>query len=196
MLPPPPKTIYFKITGQVDDGEKVATVADRYEKFQSTLRLRSYNLYWPKVTQAAEKWARALMHAREEFANTPDLWTELSSGRELLAGLYANTPFTEPEQAEISSQIQQVKAYFKETYELTGDQIAEVEERLDQTERASRHMDRKDWLLLFNGALFSLILGDILPPQAVQHILLMTLHGLGHLFGIGGGHPPHIPHGG
>jgi hypothetical protein len=56
-------------------------------------------------------------------------------------------------------------------------------------------MGRKDWLMLFNGALFSLVLTDLIPAEAVQHILLMTLHGLGHLFGIGAP-PMHLPHGG
>ena len=45
--------------------------------------------------------------------------------------------------------------------------------------------------MLFNGALFSLVVTDLIPPQAVQHILLMTFHSLGHLFGFGA--PPPLP---
>ena len=64
--------------------------------------------------------------------------------------------------------------------------------RFDGVEEASRLFGRKDWLLLFTGALFSLILTDALLPDVAQHILISVLQGLGHLFGIGGP-PPSIP---
>lgn len=43
-------------------------------------------------------------------------------------------------------------------------------------------MGRKDWGLLFGGAVFSLILADVIPPAVAGHILMMIEHGIGHLF--------------
>ena len=68
--------------------------------------------------------------------------------------------------------------------------MSRIEARLDEAEEASRRIGRKDWLMAFNGAVFSLILTDLLPAQAAEHILVMTLAGLGHLFGIGS--PPQL----
>jgi len=152
------------------------------------------NLAWPELLSLVEIWARKAHELAEKYAATPDLWAQLRQSKELLAGQqhFANTPFTQLERAEISNQIQQVGEYIKTTYELTGEQLAAVEDLLDHAEQASRRMGRKDWLVLFNGALFSLLLSDLVPSQAVQHILWMTLHGLGHLFGIGG--PLLLPH--
>ena len=67
-----------------------------------------------------------------------------------------------------------------------------MEATFKQAEQASRHMGRKDWLMLFNGAVFSLILTDTISPNTAQHIILLTIHGLSHLLGIGGP-PPHLP---
>lgn len=190
----------FRIVGRIDDGEKTATDGQRATEFiMSIIRphlgsglIASFS--WDVVRDMVETWARKIIEKREAYALTPDLWLELRQSKTLLTAPHVNTAFTESQQAQITSQIQQVKAFIKNTYELTGEQIAEVEERLDQVEQASRRMGRKDWLMLFNGAVFSLIVSGFIPPQAAQHILLMTLHGLGHLFGVGGA-PPHLaPH--
>jgi hypothetical protein len=53
-------------------------------------------------------------------------------------------------------------------------------------------MGRKDWTLLVCGALLGAFVEGILPQEAVQDILRMTLDGLGYLFG-GGGGPPELP---
>jgi hypothetical protein len=45
--------------------------------------------------------------------------------------------------------------------------------------------------MAFNGAVFSLILTDLITPDTAQHVILMALHGIGHLFGIGEP-PPHL----
>jgi hypothetical protein len=41
----------------------------------------------------------------------------------------------------------------------------------------------KDWLLMFYGVMFTLIITALLPPDAVQRIVAMVSHGLGDLFG-------------
>jgi hypothetical protein len=132
----------------------------------------------------------------EEYDRTPDLWAELKRSRDFLGGQpepkVENTPFTEAEQDEISRQIALIRGYIKVEHELTSEQISQVESKLDEAEGASRRIGRKDWLMAFNGAVFSLMLTDLITPPTAQHIILMTVYGLSHLFGIGGP-PAHLP---
>jgi hypothetical protein len=138
----------------------------------------------------------ALAKESEQYENTPDLWEELSRSKNFFTGQSGqsteNSHFTNAEQADISAQIKQIKDYIRAAHELTSEEMSQVEARLDQAEETSRRMGRKDWLVLFNGAVFSLILTDLITPKTAQHIILMTLAELGHLFGIGGP-PPHLP---
>ena len=202
----------FSILGRLTDAGK-ARDAQRYERDEEayhnfnlalwgvqahSLVIPGTDVCWPELLSLVETWARKAHEIAEEYAVTPDLWAQLRQSKALIAEQqqFANTPFTEPEQSEISSQIQRVKEYIQATCELTAEQLAVVEDRLDHAEQASHRIGRKDWLMLFNGALFSLVLTDLVPPQPVQHILWMTFRGLAHLFvGIGGG-PPSLSHGG
>jgi len=156
---------------------------------------------WDDVLSEVLKWigkVEELAKEIEQYESTSDLWGELSRSKDFFTSKdeqsTRNAPFTEAEQADISVQIKQIKDYIKTTHELTSEQLSHVESRLDQVEQASRRIGRKDWLLAFNGAVFSLILADLITPQTAQHILMMTIHGLSHLFGIGG--PPHLLAGG
>jgi hypothetical protein len=158
-------------------------------------------LHWTDVLGYITNWARSIansIEARQRYERTPDLWDELYQARDYSTAARGesieNTPFTSTEQARIYDQILQLKLYIKNTYELSSEQMSHVDARLDQAEQASHRIGRKDWILLFNGAVFSLILSDLIPPQAAQHILGLAIHGLGHLFGFGGP-PPHLPPG-
>jgi hypothetical protein len=153
------------------------------------------------VLSETRKWiskVEKLAKEVEQYESTPDLWGELNQSKSFFANQggrsAANAPFTESEQADISIQIKQIKDYIKASHQLTAEQISEVDAKLDHAEEASRRMGRKDWLVLFNGAVFSLILTDLITPQTAQHVILMTIHGLSHLFGLGGP-PPHLPPG-
>jgi hypothetical protein len=126
--------------------------------------------------------------------DTPDLWEELRRGSELLSlGLHrdlANAPFSPTEQAQIAQQLTEIKQYVKKNCELTSEQTARIDLRFDDAEEASRRLGRKDWILLFGGALFGLVLSAVVPPEVMQHVLIMTEQGLRHLFG---GGPPQLP---
>lgn len=156
---------------------------------------------WIELLRIVGDWAKEIKQFiadAEKQAATPDLWGELYRVKEYFTGQrqhFENTLFTASEQAAISTQIEGVKTYIKTTYQLTSEQISRVEAMLDHAEQASRRIGRKDWLLLFYGAASSLVLTDLITPQTVQHIILMTIHGLSHLFGFGGP-PPHLPPGG
>jgi hypothetical protein len=167
----------FSIHGRLTDGAKAPDAQRRnkdeeaYRNFKRALwgvrahspGIPGLDLSWPELLSLAEIWARKAHELAEEYAATPDLWAQLRQGKELFGGQhqFANMPFTQPEQSEISSQIQQVREHIKATSELTGEQLAVIEDRLDHAEQASERMGRKDWLMLFNGALFSLVLSEL-----------------------------------
>jgi hypothetical protein len=186
----------FQIMQIYEDGFRYRSLTDSRMSIDEELELewrlrRRISSDWAEVTSSFGKWLTEI----EESQKDPDLWEEHKRNRAFLSDQHdqdvENTPFTSDEQAEVSAQIKQVKDYIMATFELTSEQVAHVNERLDQTEQASKHLGRKDWLLLFNGAVFSLILTDLITPQAAEHIIMLTVHGLGHLFGFGGP-PPHL----
>ena len=70
--------------------------------------------------------------------------------------------------------------------------VSHVEARFDEAEEAARRIGRKDWLLLFCGVMFTVIVTGLLHPGAVHHIILMAIQSLDHLLS-GGGRPPDLP---
>lgn len=125
----------------------------------------------------------------------PDYWAEIQGGRDLVADIQrtdsGNMSFTEDEQRQIAAQIQEVKKQVTEQFELTDEQIAHIDERLDEAAEAAERMGRKDWLLLFGGTVFNLIVTDTVTPSVAGHIFTTVVHGLIHLF-TGAGGPPQI----
>jgi hypothetical protein len=150
------------------------------------------DIIWPSVPKRVRKWAEEVKHDLD----TPDLWAELKREREILTGARfeaaENTPFTPAEQAEIARQLLEIKEYVKKTYSLSSQQWSAIEDRLDEAKEAAKRVGRKDWLLLFYGVMFTVIVTALLPPEAVQHILIAALQGLAHLFSAGGT-PPQLP---
>jgi hypothetical protein len=145
------------------------------------------NMTWDLVPNLLHDWA--------EEVSTPSFWSDLTRNKESLTGAQyddiGNTPFTPNERAQISEQLQDIKAYVTKTYALTSEQASRLEARFDEAEAASRRIGRKDWMTLFYGTLFSLIVSGVLTPEIVQHLLVLVFHGLGHLFGFEA--IPHLP---
>lgn len=75
----------------------------------------------------------------------------------------------------------------KATSSLTSEQTLLVEAWFNEAEAATRRLGRKDWLLLFLGVVLSSAVAGLVPPDAVDHLLTMVSHALGHLFGGAGG---------
>jgi hypothetical protein len=129
--------------------------------------------------------ARSWSNGVAEWMKTPDLWKSVSGRRRIpgqLAPDSANIPFTAQEQKAISDQLRAISESIKKTYELTTEQSTRLDEKFEEAEKASRRMGRKDWGLLFGGAVFSLILSDVITPGIAGHILMMIEHGIGQLF--------------
>lgn len=153
------------------------------------------NISWSRVLGYARAWVSDIKRILRE-TGTSDLWEELKSGRGILGSQkdIENTSFTAIEQTEISAWTRQLKEHLKTIPELDPAAVSEIEDRLEHLEKASERVGRKDWVMMFNGAITSLILSDFLPAQTVEHIIMMAVQGLGHLFGMGG--PPQLLSGG
>ncbi len=159
----------------------------------STISWPYEDFMWAKVPERVRRWAEEV----KRDVDTPDLWAELQRKRVVLTGAryeaVENTLFTPAEQAQIAKQLREIKDYVRKTDLLSSQQMSRLEARLDEAAEASRRIGRKDWLLLFCGVMFTVIVTNLLPPEAVQHILAMALHGLDHLFS--GGGLPQLPPG-
>jgi hypothetical protein len=144
-----------------------------------------------ELTPLVYDWANEIQHV----ADTPDLWVEMRLSKEDLFNIQAaarlNRPFTQDEQEQIAVFLQETKKQVREQFELTSEQAAHIEERLDEAAEASQRMGRKDWLLLFGGTIFNLIVTDTVTPSVAGHIFTAVVHGLIHMF-TGGSGPPQI----
>ena len=178
-----PSDSYFLLQGQYPFKATVVVGESRREPTEIHT--------WNAVVGRVERWAKEV----RVDADTPDLWAELERGRELFTGIayedLENAPFTPEEQAEIAEEIDQIKAFVRRTYSLPDAQMEVLEAKLDDIAEAARRFGRKDFLVWLLGAIAVIIIGGLLPPEAMHHILTMVNHALGHLFG--GGGPPKLP---
>jgi hypothetical protein len=145
---------------------------------------RRRNQSWPGVIAAISYWAGKVV----EYQGAPDLW-KMRFDPELMEEVHqasGNLPFTKPEQAQVATRLRELKEYIGKTYELSAAHMSQVEQRLDEAEKASQRVGRKDWTLMFAGTVFTLLVSGIITPDIAQHMLMVVLHGLGHLFGLGG----------
>jgi hypothetical protein len=138
-----------------------------------------------------EEWLNEI----RETVGVPDFWDELKRGRQLVAEIQqesGNSPFTDDERRQIVAQLQAIKTQAKEQFELTVEQIARVNERLDEVAEASKRMGRKDWLIYFLGTITALIIAATVTSGMGDHIFTTVIQGIAHMF-IGGTEPPPLP---
>jgi hypothetical protein len=137
---------------------------------------------WDYVFGYVTEW---LARVRVEH-EAPDLWGEFQRLPGAAAGELPgveNTLFDPEEQAAIVAQLQEIKRYVRQTYELTAEQHQLIDARLDYFAEAAARLPRLDWRNAFLGAFIGLVFQTILPAEPVQHLLFMALRGLGSVFG-------------
>lgn len=145
---------------------------------------------WTALIEYLESWTRTVRYED----NTPDLWAELQQLPRVIATAQEadaiNTPFRPSEQAEISRRLDKVKRLVRQEFELADEQLAAIDRRLDDAKEACGRLGRKDWIMLFYGAVISTAMTDSVPPGVVQTVLATVVHGIAHIFGFGG--PPPV----
>lgn len=139
---------------------------------------------WSAVEERFRRWVRDV----KQDVETPDLWAELQRERAIITGAGfeepENTPFTSDEQAEIAQRLRQIKEHVRVTYELTAEQYAAIDKRLDHLEDAAkRGVGRIDWRDQVIGVLLGLVIDAVLPQHPVRQIIVILLRGLGQMFG-------------
>jgi hypothetical protein len=143
------------------------------------------------LIQSIQSWAKEA----KLVAQTPDLWAEMQRTRELVVDeqwtAYANTLFTKDERTQIIVELDAIKHRVKEQFDLTHEQIAHIEERLDEAAEASERVGRKDWRLLIYGTIINLAVTDTVTPGVARHMLAMVIQLIAHVF-TGTGGPPQI----
>ncbi len=141
---------------------------------------------WDELMDSLGTWAEEVRYNME----TPDLWAELEQVPRVLAAAQtadaSNAHFTPDEQSEISRMLDATKKLVRERFELTSVQLAAIDQRLDDVEEASKRLGRKDWVMMFYGAVMSAFIADAVPPTVIQTVLTTVVHGIAHIFGFGG----------
>jgi hypothetical protein len=175
----------FVGTGHIDIYRVQSDVVDGHHlQFQVPHRVEDVI---PWITEWAEE--------TQVVSTTPDLWQEMQDGRALVitvqSGQSGNTPYTQAEQTQIATRLQEIKRQIGQRFEVSDEQLDKIEQKLDEIAEASKYMGRKDWLIYILGAITALIISAIVLPGIGEHILGAIAHDLGHL--ISGEHgPPRI----
>jgi hypothetical protein len=145
---------------------------------------------WPTELRFVGEWLDNLK--RETLS--PNLWAGVDRQRKFVAatepGGSDNSPFNPQEQAQIAAQLNEIKELLVRTEQLEGERLRAIEARLDYLRDASTRMGRRDWLNIFYGTIFAWALTALIPPDGVREVLIVTAHGIEHLFG---GELPQLP---
>ena len=153
-----------------------------------------YTAYSLTGLEERVKWWAAEVR---QFVDTPDLWALLQSEQAILTGsryeAVENTPFTSDERIAIATELRDIKQYVKVTYSLTMEQTQHFDQRFDHLEAASHRVGRKDWQVMVGGAILAVALDQVVPREALPHLLAMAAHTIEHLFGDGGTPPLPLP---
>jgi hypothetical protein len=174
------------VPGTTDRGYRVnANVED------SSLSGSGTSHEFSSVISLIQQWAIEI----RKVAETPDYWAEMQASRELITDMQRrtdadNTPFTENEQIQVAAQLQAIKDQLREQFELTNEQMEQVEQRLDEAAEASKRMGRKDWIIYFLGTISALIITATVTGGVGEHIITMFFQAIGYLI-TGSGKPPH-----
>jgi hypothetical protein len=138
--------------------------------------------YWQSLLPRISTWLEEV----KQDLDTPDLWAELQREGELLGAgssvVTENTPFTADEQREIAERLKKLGEYVRVTHSLSMAQMQALQEKVDYLVTASNRFGRKDWLILFMGAIFSYLFGAGLPPESAHTIFTTFLRGIGVLY--------------
>lgn len=150
-----------------------------------TLQVEKYT--WGSVMSSFDVWLYNLKNDLE----TPDLWAELQEEAELFVGASDaaddNTPFTQQEKKEISTQLRKLGKQAQATYSLSEVQTRDLNTKIDYLIEASKRLNRIDWRNALVGALMGFVLSTALSPETARHLFLMVVGGIGHIYGLPSG---------
>lgn len=170
-----PSRSYFLIEGDGGSYDTTAVVGDT-----APWGLSAYT--WGTVPERVQRWAAAV----KTDVDTPDLWAEVRRRQDILTGGgygdVENTAFSPHEQTQISEQLREFKELLRSRFSLTAAQTLSLNAKLDALAAAAGRVGRKDWSLMFGGAVLAVLMEQLLPLDAVWGLLDMFYQRLGQLF--------------
>ena len=86
--------------------------------------------------------------------------------------------------------LEEIKEQVKNTHSLSATELIALEAGFDELKSAVGRLGRFDFKNVVVGVLGGWILASLLPPDVVNDVLMMVLHGLQHLVFGNGGIPP------
>jgi hypothetical protein len=180
-------------------GGSYAFAAGGYQAYKVSAVVKDGRDLKQSIEETFDQLIAVISRWADEVGRTveaPDLWAEMRQGGRLISDIQEtaseNTPFTEDEQRQIAAQLQVIKKQVREQFELTSEQIVQVDKRLDEAAEGSKHMGRKDWFIYFLGTITALIITATVVAGVGEHIFAEVIQGIAHLF-TGGKEPPPIP---
>jgi hypothetical protein len=179
-------------------GGSFAFVAASYQAYMVSAKVKDGRILRQGIEETFDRLLAVIERWADEVARTveaPDLWAEMQSRKEFIEDIQradsGNAHFTEYEQRQIGTLLQEIRQQIREQFELTSEQIADLGEKFDEATEASTRMGRKDWIIYFLGTITTLIITATVVGGVGEQIMTMVIHGLGHLFP-GGNEPPQI----
>jgi hypothetical protein len=96
-------------------------------------------------------------------------------------GIDDNRAFNSNEQAEIISEIGELRAEVRTLAELSLRQKEALEQSLEELRSGSERMGRKDWVTYGIGLATTLVIMEFIPPLVLLPLAGHFVHALGHL---------------
>jgi hypothetical protein len=110
-----------------------------------------------------------------------DGWTEFVAWLKKCVGIDDNRTFELNELTDIKREIRELHAEVSFLTELNLGQQKALNESLEEIQRGSEGLGRKDWLTYAIGVGTSLVIAEIVPPLVLLPLAVHAFHALGHL---------------
>jgi hypothetical protein len=145
-----------------------------------------------EVTEARMDWGGQLgdieswIYAVRTEIGAPDLWALHSEASALLqrgAQHQENAPFTADEQKEIDIALRALSREIQALEDVTEEQRQNAEELVEHLRESSKRSGRRDWLLMFTGAVLGWGMNAGLTPGILHQLISAATQQLRRLLG-------------
>jgi hypothetical protein len=141
--------------------------------------LRGYGVY-RQVAQndIKDSWDESLKRFFAAFGETT-----LTTGSDPLSEApQENSRFTDDEREQITAELYAIRTELRNQGNLTAEQLAIMNAKLDEADQASKRLSRKDWVTYFLGLMTTVVVAGTVPPESANHVMVAVLHGLADMF--------------
>jgi hypothetical protein len=134
-----------------------------------------------RVTLDPELQAEILGDASQSAAETANEWRQLAHSLNDALRTTSNLKFRPDELTEVKLALREMRDEVRRLRELTQTQSSTIDSLYQELRNASK-WGRKDFLNMALGVGVQVLIGGLLPPEAILPIAAETFHALAHLF--------------